>query len=210
MAVRGILGIPFRRAAPRVRSIKVRTTLFTIAIFVFGLWALAFYVSNMLRADMERQLSQSQFSAVSFMATRVNNELEHQVTALNQIAGVIDEASPSHPEARIKFIENRPVLLSLFDGGVFVTDSAGTAIADALAVPGRIGTNYIDRESIFVPLAEGRAVVGRPPMGKALRAPIFSSTAPIRDRQGRAVRIAGFIQDITDRRRMEERVRQMA
>ena len=35
------------------RSLKTRVTLATLAIFVLSLWALSFYVSRMLRVDMQ-------------------------------------------------------------------------------------------------------------------------------------------------------------
>jgi diguanylate cyclase (GGDEF)-like protein/PAS domain S-box-containing protein len=75
----------------------------------------------------------------------------------------------------------------LFNGGVFVTRTDGTAVADVPASSGRIGTNYIDRESVSTPLKEGRTVIGRPAMGKKLGAPIFSVAAPVKDRQGNVI-----------------------
>ena len=38
------------------RSLKTRVTLFTLAIFLAGLWSLALYASEMLRADLQREL----------------------------------------------------------------------------------------------------------------------------------------------------------
>jgi PAS domain S-box-containing protein len=49
-------------------SLKTRVTLFTLAIFLLSIWSLSFYVSQMLREDMQRLSGEQQFSAVSKMA----------------------------------------------------------------------------------------------------------------------------------------------
>ena len=58
-----------------------------------------------------------------------------------------------------------------------------TVQTDELAA-GRIGTNYLDRDSVAIPLRQGKPVFGRPAMGKKLMAPIFSISVPLRDAQG--------------------------
>jgi hypothetical protein len=40
----------------KLRSLKTRITIFTLAIFLLGIWSLAFFASRMLREDMERML----------------------------------------------------------------------------------------------------------------------------------------------------------
>ena len=57
-------------------SLKARVTFLTLAVFVIGIWSLTFYVSRILREDMERVLSAQQLSAASFIADEVNNELD--------------------------------------------------------------------------------------------------------------------------------------
>jgi diguanylate cyclase (GGDEF)-like protein/PAS domain S-box-containing protein len=75
----------------------------------------------------------------------------------------------------------------MFNGGVFITGTDGTAIADVPVSNGRIGTNYLDRESVSIPIKEGKTVIGRPAMGKKLGAPIFSITAPIFDSKAQVI-----------------------
>jgi PAS domain-containing protein len=91
------------------------------------------------------------------------------------------------PPALQALLEQRPLLQSMFNGGIFVTNIGGTAIADVPLSNGRIGTNYMDRESVSVPLREGKTVIGRPAMGKKLGAPIFSIIAPIRNTKGAVI-----------------------
>jgi sensor histidine kinase regulating citrate/malate metabolism len=56
-------------------SLKTRVTLFTLVIFLISIWSLAFYVSRMLREDMQRLLSEQQFSTSAMLAKAIDNEL---------------------------------------------------------------------------------------------------------------------------------------
>ena len=169
------------------RSLKNRVTLLTLGIFVFGIWALSFYASRMLQEDMQRVLGQQQFQTVSLVAAQVNDELTERLQALERIAQEMGGLLVTNPAALQTHLEQRPLLQNLFNGGVFATDADGTAIADVPLSTGRIGTNYLDRESVSGPLKTGKTVIGRPGLGKKLGAPIFSIVAPIRDAAGSVV-----------------------
>ena len=87
------------------RSLKARVTQFTLIIFLMCFWSLALFISHMLRQDMERQLSEQQFSVVSSLAKEIKFGLDGQMNALKLIAGEIDEHllnSPSALENHIK------------------------------------------------------------------------------------------------------------
>jgi PAS domain S-box-containing protein len=160
-------------------SLKIQVTLFTLVMFVISMWLLSYFAGRMLQADMQRLLGEQQFATVSFVAAQVNDELSARKAALEQIAEEINSPLMANPAALQARLEQRPLLQILFNGGVFITGLDGTAIADVPLSTGRIGTNYMDRESVSIPLKEGKTVIGRPAMGKALGAPIFSIVAPI-------------------------------
>ena len=169
------------------RSLKTRLTLFTLLVFVFSIGALTFFVSRMLQSDLQRVLGEQQFATVSFIAAQVNDELSERLAALELIAQKINSPLMDNPVALQAQLEQRPVLQTLFNGGIFVTGADGTAIADVPLSAGRIGTHYRDRESVAIPLQEGKTVIGRPVIGKKLEAPIFSMVAPIRDAQEKVI-----------------------
>ncbi len=169
------------------QSLKVRATAFTLSVLVLGMWSLSFYISRNLQTDMEQMLGQQQLSVVTAVANEVNDNLTDRLKALETVAREMDEDLMSSPAALQNRLEQRPLLKLLFNGGVFVTGSDGVAIADVPLSTGRIGTNYMDRESVSVPLKEGKSVIGRPAMGKKLGAPIFSMVAPIRDARGKVI-----------------------
>jgi len=168
-------------------SLKTRATVFTLVIFVLGLWSLSFYVSRSLRADMERLLGEQQFSTVSYIAAEVNGALSDRLAALELFAKEIDAQLMVNPAALQARLAQRPILEVLFNGGTFVAGPDGTVIADVPLSSGRVGTNYMDRENISISLKEGKTVIGRPVMGKKLGAPVFSLAVPIHDAQGNVV-----------------------
>ena len=73
----------------RKTSLKTRLTLFTLAVFLIGIWSMAFYASRMLRDDMQRQLGEQQFSTVTLAAAQINSELDERQRALENIAATI-------------------------------------------------------------------------------------------------------------------------
>ncbi len=169
------------------RSLKTRVILFTLAIFLVGIWALAFYASRMLREDMQRLLGEQQFSTASFIAAGVNEQLDDRLRALEKVAGMIDPAMLDNTAALQTSLEQRPVFQGMFNGGTFVTRLDGTATASIPLSAERIGVNYIDRDYISAALKEGKAIIGRPVMGKRILAPVLVMTSPIRDAQGKVI-----------------------
>ncbi len=71
------------------RSLKTRVTLFTLAIFVISLWALAYYTTRTLREDMQRLLGEQQFSVVSLVGADINHELGDRLSALENAAQAV-------------------------------------------------------------------------------------------------------------------------
>ena len=201
MVTARMLILPFRR------SLKARITLATLAIFLGCLWALSFYASQILRKDMERLLGEQQLSTVATVAAQVNHELENRLNALKNVAALSAPPLLEGPQAMQAFLDQRHDLHVLFNGGAYVTDIKGTAIADFPLSSARAGGNYLDREYIAVPLKEDRAIIGQPVIGKKARVPVVVMGAPIHDAQGKVVGALGgvinldipsFLDQITD------------
>lgn len=188
------------------RSLKTRVTLFTLAMFVAGIWAMAFYASQTLRTDMQRLLGEQQFSTVSFIAARVNRELADRLHALEKIAATISPGKYS-PEAVQNTMALLPLFQSMFNGGNFVTGMDGIVSASTLVSAYRPGMDLMDRDYIRAALMEGKATIGRPVMDEALGVPVVKMAVPIRDAQGNVVGalagaaklgMAGFLEGISD------------
>ncbi|MEI7429800.1 MAG: EAL domain-containing protein [Betaproteobacteria bacterium] len=162
-------------------SLKTRVALLTLAIFLLSVWSMAYLSSRILREDMQNLLGDQQFSTVSLLADQIDHELSDRMAALETMAGRIKPGMMVNTAALQSTLEQLPILQTLFNAGLFVTGIDGRAIADVPLSTGRIGNNYLDRSSIFIPLKEGKSMIGKPAMGKSLMAPIISLSVPIKD-----------------------------
>jgi PAS domain S-box-containing protein len=177
------------------RSLKTRTTLFTLGIFVIGLWSLSFYASRELREDMQRLLGEQQSAMVTYVASTINQELHDRLRILEQVAGIISPAIIGNPAALQALLEQRLILKDPFNNGVAVAGVDGTVIAGLPRVAERIGANFMDRDYAIGALKKGKATIGRPVMGKLSNAPGFIMAVPIRDMQGEVI---GALAGVTD------------
>lgn len=171
----------------RRHSIKSRITLFTLLIFLLSLWSLSFYASQMLRQDMERLLSEQQFSTVTLIAAEVNAQLDVRLRVLEVVAGSISPGALRKTKALQGFLEGLPILHGPFNGGVIALGLNGTALADTSNSPQRIGVNYLDDSAIASALKEGKRAISRPVVGRVLKKPVFIMVVPISDAQGKVV-----------------------
>ena len=169
------------------RSLKTRVTLSMLAIFLLSIWSLTFYISRMLRDDMEHLLANQQSSTVSYVAAELNRHFEQRITALERVAASIDQSMLDHPAALQEMLERRLILQDLFNSGVVAVSLDGTAVADVPIVAGRRGTNYASNLATQAALTTGRSVVGQPVIGRVLRQPVFNINTAIRDGQGRVI-----------------------
>ena len=174
-------------------SLKTRILVVTLVVFVITLWTLSFLASQMLRKDMEQQLGEQQMSTVSLVAASVASELDLRFALLERVAAM---AGPSmHSDAALqKFLESRPELRSLFNGGLIVYRPNFVAAADFPMI-GRVGVSYADRDSVVAAIRDGKSSVGRPAVGKRLHTPSFLLTVPVRDVQGS---IAGALSGVVN------------
>ena len=181
------------RFAP-TRSLKTRVTLVTLAIFILSIWVLAFHVSRLLREDMQTLLAKQQFSTVSFMADEANRELNDRLQELSRAAVLLGRSYDGRRESLSAFLEERPVLLDHFSGGVVILDVKGEALADAPAKY-RVGHRFAEIDPIAATLFEGKSTIGKPQLDPLLQVPVFNMAVPIRDTEGAVI---GALIGVTD------------
>ena len=178
----------------QLQSLKTRVTFFTLAIFLMGLWSLAFYASRMLREDMQRLLGEQQFSTVSILAAEVNQALEDRMKALETVAGSMTPTMLGHAPAMQALLTQNAVFQAFFNGGTFVVQRDGTAMASLPLSTERVGVNFMDRDYIATALQDGKSTLSKPALGKVLQTPVFAMATPIRDPQGKVIgALAGVI-----------------
>ena len=168
-------------------SLKTRVLLYVLVLFLTGLWSLSYYASKMLRQDMEALVSEQQFSTVSVVADSLNEEIQDRLTALESVASAIASSQLQKPAALQKYIDHLPLLKNYFNAGIVIYNVDGVAIADTHKSIGRIGTSFIDIETVADAIRLGKSSIGPPTVGKKLQTPVFGMTVPIRDELGKVI-----------------------
>jgi len=158
-----------------------------LALFLASLWSLSYYAIHILHQDMEKTLSDQQFSTVSVIAANVNNALSDRLKALETVAEMVTPTLLNNDTALQDFLDRLPLLQNNFNAGVIAYQANGNAIAEVPQSARRVGTNYMDIDTIAAALREGESTVGSPVIGKKLMAPVFGMTVPIRDEQQRVI-----------------------
>jgi hypothetical protein len=163
------------------RSLKIRVTIFTLTVFLVGIWSLTFYSSYTLHNDMEQELGEQQFSTVSIIAADINSEIDERLGALEKVAARITPAILGNASSMQAFLEDRIAFRMMFNAGINVTRLDGVVIADVPISMRRIGNNYSDRNHVAGAL-RGKSTIGNPVMGKMVKAPIVPIAVPILDK----------------------------
>lgn len=171
----------------RWRSLKTRMTLFTLAIFLASLWLLALYASRVLHQDMQRMLGDQQFSTATFVAAEVNDDLVQRLKALEMFSKALTPALLGNTVNLQAALEQRSLLLSLFNAGIVVLDPDGKVIVGVPLSAGRSGLNLMDRDYVAAALREGKSTVGRPVPAKQPGGSSVDMAVPIHDAQGRII-----------------------
>jgi diguanylate cyclase (GGDEF)-like protein/PAS domain S-box-containing protein len=177
-------------------SLKTRATLFTLAIFLTGLWTLALYASQMLRNDMQRLLGEQQVSTVTFIAAEVSQELEDRLSALKATAAIIGPTVLDNPATIRMFLERRPVLQSRFNGGLVVLDQRGTVLVDMPSAAGQVSKKHIDVASIATVLHNEKPTIAKPTKGEQPSASSFTMLAPIFDPTGSVIGVLAGVTNL--------------
>ena len=120
-------------------SLRTRVLFATLVVLVAGIWSLAFYAQEMLHRDMRQMLGQQQATMVAMVAGQIDREFAERLEALEKVAEIVSGVMDQGPAAVQAMLEKRWDLHALFNGGSYVTQAGGTAIADWPLSEGRVG-----------------------------------------------------------------------
>ena len=174
------------------RSLKTRVTLSTLAIFLVGIWSLAFYASRVLREDMRVLLGELQLSTTAAVASDINNELEQRFRALRNLALLVVPGELGERSGLQTWVGRRPITAGLFNAGFITYNSDGVAVDADVRLVDHLGSRNLDG-GVAAVLRSGVGAVGRPMLDPTLQAAVVAMTVPVRDAGGRIVgAIAGW------------------
>ncbi|MDO9024913.1 EAL domain-containing protein [Zwartia sp.] len=175
-------------------SLKTRITFFTLLIFLPSIWILGYFANQSQRENMQRILGDHQYAVASLMAADIQEQIAARVAALERVARTLSQRRITQPRDLQDQLNEFPIFQSLFNGGTFITNINGEAIASLPIDLDRIGVNYIDRDYISNALRNGVTTIGRPVIGRQLNTPVFGMGTPIQDVDGNVVAVlAGVI-----------------
>ncbi len=178
-----------RPAMPK--SLLSRVPLFTLAIFVLGVWSVSIYADRRLRSDMNRHIGEHQMITASLVARQINHDIEIRLLSLQSVAEEMRALRLDDPAQVQRHLEQRPLLLRDFRAGIYVVDAGGEAIAGTPHDISRTGLDYAERGYLD---AENQDRVGMLTISKAIGSPVIPMSVPIRDAQNRVVgALVGFI-----------------
>lgn len=163
-------------------------------IFLVSLWSLSYYVSHMLRADLERVLSDQQFATVAMVAAHVEEEFDSRFKALENLARLSSQGVFNQSATTQALLDNRPVLQSLFNGEVIACSLNGGTITDSNSVAQQRCRAYISKSKIAKALENGEPAVGQLFLDRAKNDAFFWIAIPVLDAQEKAIAaLAGMI-----------------
>jgi PAS domain S-box-containing protein len=186
------------------RFLKTKITLATVALFLFSLWSLAIYISQVLYKDILGLVTEQQVSSISLMAKKIDQELEEQFSVLNIAASAINFELLQDHEKLQNMLDCRPILQSRFNGGIVICRDDGVVVAEVPHSIGRINADYSTREDIAWVLKNNKRKVGKPTLSQKAQAPIFRMSVPIRDWQGKVIGVLAGITDLNKPNHLEK------
>lgn len=144
---------------------------------VAAIMAVAF---SALVDDFETLLTQQQLSETRRIASEVEQRLQLKLDVLAESARMMSDGQSLHSLPEIQYLLDRQSLLSsLFPDGVLVLNAEATAVAENQYAPGRIGTNYADRQHFRQAIRTREPIISRPIMGRVTGVPLLSFVTPI-------------------------------
>ena len=160
-------------------SLKVKVMAISLALFACAIWILAYQISSALRKDMVEQLSKQQYSLVSSVAERVDEAMKLRIDSLSMIAGSITPEILKNKVALQDFLQQRKAIYNMFPLGVIVIGRDGRGIMDYPPLPNRGNADFAQQDFFRETLAQGKAVVSRPAVGRFAKEPRLIVAVPI-------------------------------
>ena len=176
-----------------LQSLQTRITILTLFVFLSGLWLLAAFSNHILHRDMERVLSDQQFSIATLLANEIDREFDNRVNWLNKLASTFSEPLKQRPAELQALIEQRPILHELFNNGVFVTGLDGQLLAQHPLSSAEQPANAIDSAVVAETIKTGKPGFGVPTASARFEALVLTMAVPIQDDSGETIGTIGGI-----------------
>lgn len=154
----------------RTFSLGTRLALITIAGTLTTVASVLLIAYSALVEDFESILTHQQRYETQRIARTVDEKLNLRVDLLSEFAKNLSDGWSLRDRTEMEqLLARQQMLQQLFPDGLVVFDENATALLETLHVPGRIGTNYADREHFQRLMRTRQPVISRPMIGRAHR-----------------------------------------
>lgn len=182
-----------------LHSIKTRVTLFSVGVFLLGIWSLAFYMRELLQDDIQRMLSDQQIKSVELLSAEVNYQMQERLQGLERVAQMVTPSMMRDHDILQAFLESRPYFLSQFNAGAYLTDANGNIVAAAPLSVGQIAQHPLYRDYMKDTLRAGLTRISPPTISRQLQTPMFAMSTPVRDASGKVLGALVGVVDLSRR-----------
>ncbi|HLO62322.1 MAG TPA: ATP-binding protein [Azonexus sp.] len=166
---------------PNWRSLQTRIAAGMLIVVLGILWVAEYSLSHSLRRDMEAAISAQQYSTVSLIAKEIDRSILERLSIAEALAGSLAKGPLASTTATQRMLEERKIPGSIFNWGIIVTDSSGTAIASVPTDLNRTGSNYKEYDFIAKALSTGEVQLPEPVISPNSGLPVFTMVVPIVD-----------------------------
>jgi diguanylate cyclase (GGDEF)-like protein len=164
-------------------SIFTRLLLLAFCLVLLGFSIRYYTLTGFLQKDLSTVVEGQQLALASYVARDIDDKIVQRQALLERLAANLPLDLLKQPEQLGVWLKEHFEYQPLFSAGLFVTDARGIALADYPLLPGRVKTEYADRDYIHAGLA-GNSFVGRPVIGRAAKEPVLPIAAPIKNGKG--------------------------
>jgi diguanylate cyclase (GGDEF)-like protein/PAS domain S-box-containing protein len=161
-------------------------------VLAFTVLLQAVLLFSSARDELKRSLSQQ----LNVLVRQVGNELDDKmlmrVTMLEAMAAKFPHSALNDITATERFFESSPNLTHLIDDFYLFSDK-GILLVDWPVAAGRRGLDMTDRDYIQRAMAQDKATISKPILGRSTKQPMVVISVPIRDKAGKLLGILGGV-----------------
>ena len=168
-----------------MRSLKSKMV-FTITLLTAGiLLSTAMLAFIYFKNQFKYLISDEQFSLVAAHTRDIDDKIEDSQAMLVAVSKVLPLDSLRSGDWAQEWLDDRMIIRTHFDNGIFIFSKQGILIAESPFIPGRRGADFSDAEYIRETLSTGKPVISQPHISrKEHHHPIIVMTAPVFDKHG--------------------------
>ncbi|MDR5874056.1 response regulator [Vreelandella gomseomensis] len=180
--------------------LSVRIVLLVVLMSGILVGGILVTVYPLLVKNYETIIAEREAAEIDGLASELELSQQQRMLALEAFATrlLTDEGRLRDRQALQALLQQPSVASQLFPDGLLIFDAEGTAIAENSHVPGRLGTNYMDRPHFQRARQTREAIISEPIMGRTTGLPLISYLQPILSPDQRIIGYTGGLVDLSN------------